>query len=156
MILGLAALPFLVLGAFNHGHGHIHEPLEVTVRVLDATTGEPLAGAVVVVVPYRSQLERESFAWHVGNALEHSADARAYPFAAARSGDDTTLVRSATYVTRYWFAGVQTSKEVGVPDFLVVVHPRHGRKVVPIDENALRPGPEKDTWRIDLGTVRVP
>jgi hypothetical protein len=163
VIVGLLVLAFLAR-VYLYGHGHIDELLEVTVRVVDRGTGKPVAGAVVATVRYRSQLDRESFDWHLETALglsehriEDSWECGAVACATRTTDRPKTVIRSSALVTRYWFASIETSKTVGIPELLLIDHPRHGRTIIPIDpETPVEEGEEPNTWRLDLGTIGVP
>ena len=48
-----------------------------------------------------------------------------------------TTVRGSVYVTRWWVGPVEISKEVGVPDVLLIDHPRFGRTIIPIDQESV-------------------
>ena len=142
-------------------HGHINERLDVTVRVVDSESGRPLGDAVVAVIRYSSLLERDDLEWHLAEALEYSQRSDNWStfsvFAKRTTGEPVTEMVSEVYVTRWWVGGLQVSKEVYSPRVLLVDHPKHGRTIIPIDPEApLSEGDEPNTWRLDLGTVRVP
>ena len=162
LILVLLPLALLAL-SFVH-HGHIDERLDVAVRIVDRDTGGPLEDAVVAIVRYPSQLEYEDFELYLKEGLRAASEewgnhcwcAPEVPCARTTKSAETT-VRGSVYVMRYWLGPVQISKEVGVPDVLLIDHPRFGRTIIPIDqESVLEEGCEPKTWRLDLGTVQLP
>ena len=154
----------LVVGGFvwivGSSHGHIDELLVVTANVVDRESARPLDGAVVAIVRYRSDLGREDFEQDLRDSLEEGGREDAWrfaPVAAARSrGEGFVTIRSAAWVTRYRLGPILTSKTMYGPQILLVDHPRLGRSIVPIHRSAPVPGSEPRTWRLDLGTVRVP
>jgi len=163
--LGLLALALLwyLATVYWARHGHIGEPLDVTVRVVDAATGAPVAGAVVATVRWRGDLEDEDFERDLAAALEKE---EAYlevrhmplPVRATRStARAETTVHSSVWVTRSWIGPIRTRTRFLPPEALVVEHPRCGRIVVPIDPGSpLEEGDAPRTWRLDVGTVRMP
>jgi len=56
-LLGVAFVPSLV----REHHGHMHYPLELTVRVVDRQTGEPLEGALLFTVATPEFIEMGDF-----------------------------------------------------------------------------------------------
>ncbi|MCZ6574823.1 MAG: hypothetical protein O7C98_16850 [Planctomycetota bacterium] len=164
LILVLLLAVAFVLFLFAH-HGVMYERRDVTVRIVDRDTGQPLEDAVVALVCYASALEwEEDFerALKAGlNALEFWGDDswRLAEVPCARTTESAeTIVRGAAYVTRWWVVGpVVFSKEVGIPDVLLIDHPRFGRTIIPIDQESVpKEGDEPNTWRLDLGTVQLP
>ncbi len=158
-MVALAGVAFLL--TICSRHGHIDEFLEVTVRIVDGETGKPLGGALVATVRYRDSLGRYYFEPNLAAAIDVMSreDAWKSGFIATSmsTSDEITTVRASVYVTRYWVGPVQVSKEVGIPEVLLIEHPRLGRTIVPIDQDGpLTEGDEPKTWRVDLGTVRVP
>ncbi|MHC4958675.1 MAG: hypothetical protein ACYTGN_09880 [Planctomycetota bacterium] len=160
--VGCAALIVLVapLGLFLVSHGHIHEDLDITVRLVDGDSGRPLpAGTLVATVRYRTVLDSDHFDTMLAEVLEHGVTGgrAGYVNPTRATGRAETVIPSTVYVTRYWFAGIETSKEVAVPRILLVDHPRRGRVAIELDRQAeAEPGEEPRTWRLDLGTIRVP
>jgi hypothetical protein len=163
-IVGVLVLA-LLLYYLNHGrsHGHVAELLEVTVRVVDRDTGEPLAGAMVATVRHRNLLEQDfdlqlEAALEVLEELGEDAWGLSRLVCPTKTGEDAvTTIRSAAYVTRHWFGPFETSKAIVIPRILLIDHPRHGRTIIPIDpETPVEEGDRPNTWRLDLGTVRVP
>lgn len=160
LIAVVIAGAFFVLG-FCVSHGHIDELLVVTVRVVDGVDGRPLEGATVIVVRDRSLVGGDYFGGYLEDAVGRIGHEDAWRLgrivAAARStSEPITTVRSSAYVTRYWLGPIELSKDVFVPQVLLVDHPRHGRTVVPIDPRPPTPGEAPRTWRLYLGTVRIP
>lgn len=167
VIVGLLVLAFLLwrfgswLMVGSQTHGHVYEPLEVTVRVVDRDTGEPLAGAVVATVRSRSALEWESFESSLGEAFkpeEPGVDRWRHVVCGTKTTEKAeTTIRAAVCVTRFWEGTVLTGQETDLPNILLIDHPRHGRTIIPMDpETPVEEGEEPNTWRLDLGTIRVP
>lgn len=159
VVVALAAAAFLLLVGTTHGH--IDEMLRITVRIVDRESGRPLDGALVAIVRYRGSLGSEYVEDSLAAAIDlmNGEDAWMYgPVATSMSTpDEITTIRASAYVTRYWVGPILVSKEVGIPDILLIEHARLGRTIVPIDQNGpIAAGDEPKTWRLDLGTVRVP
>ena len=68
-----------------------------------------------------------------------------------------TTLGTRAYVTLVWDEEGLSDKSVSLPELLRIHHPKGGCTIVPIDpETPLSEGDEPNTWRLDLGTVRVP
>ena len=135
----------------TRAHGHQYEPLDVTVRIVDATTGRPLAGAVVATLRFRSTLQLLGFEEYLANAADGRQDG---PVHGTRTTEAAvTRFTSELCITRYWVNEIQTEERADVPRLLLIEHPRFTRALIPIEATAVE-GP--DGWSIDLGEVRIP
>jgi hypothetical protein len=158
--VALVALAILILLAQTHGH--LDQPLEITVRVIDAETGEPLVGAIVGTARWRDRIGNEHFHEMVRYALTRESDRPhsplAEPVCATRTSKQAeTVFESAVYLTTSRVLGIRVGGESHLPEALFIERPGHRRVVVPIDpQSPIEPGTLPDTWRLDLGTVRVP
>jgi len=162
VVAGLAAVA-VAMGLFHTSHGHIHEPLAVTLRLVDRETGAPLEGAVLATVATPLFLESEHFDAQLDGVLglldRDPEESWTYGWICAGRTDSRaeTTLRSAVYVTRYWCGPFEVKRKVHAPELLLVQHSRCGRIVLPIEPAApLAEGDAPRTWRLDLGTVLVP
>jgi hypothetical protein len=158
VVVVLAAIFFVLI--VGTSHGHIDEFLVVTVRITDRDSGRPLEGALVATVRYRSTLEQHYFERALDEAIDAMGleDAWRLGFVAATrsASEESTVIRTSAYVTRYWVGPVEVSKTVFPPEVLLIDHSRLGRTIVSIDPKRLAEGSEGRTWRLDVGTVTVP
>jgi len=162
-VLALVALLALVARVFWFTESETGEPLDVTVRVVDGATGAPLAGAVVATVQWRGLVDDTRFAERVAVALAREAEFRAarerrlLVRAARTTGRAETTLASTAWVTRSWIGPLEVGQRIALPEVLVVEPARGGRVVVPIaPDTAVAEDGAPGTWRIDLGTVRIP
>jgi len=158
LLAGLALVPYV----FWFTSGEAGGPLDVTVRVVDGATGAPLAGATVATVQWGDLVDGAHFAERGADALAREEEFRAARgrrllVRATRTTERAeTVLASAAWVSRCRIGPLPVGQRVALPEALVVEHAR-GRVVVPIDPAAeATRGDAPRTWRLDLGTVRVP
>lgn len=140
------------------GCGYVQ--VDVTLRVVDGETGQPLTDAVVAIASSEYAYESERFESELEGALnaeEH--EQTSYLVAATRlRGAQSVALQSHVAASSSYMWGIAIRSSHGRPALVIVDHPKHGRVVVPIDADV--PMVETDgawgTYTMDLGTIRVP
>ena len=164
ILVGLATLGFLalLLAAQQSSPEHTDESLEVTVR-FETAAGAPLRGAVVATVRQRRMISKDSFRTELAAALSLSEGRerdplRLGPIGAVRTTlEPLTIIRTTAWVTRRWFGPVLTGRSILRPQVLLVEHSDYGTTVIRIDPaTPVDEGDQPNTWRMDLGKIRIP
>lgn len=134
-------------------HGHSEERLEVTVRIVDARTAQPIDGALVVVCRHGELANEYLFERSVARALtrpEQNWGVAAFRTTAA----EVARFRAVAYETSYNVGPIRYSREAFGPNTLLIDHPRYGRRVFSIDPELVEA--DGDRWRTDFGTFALP
>jgi len=157
----LGVLFVVAIGTIAHGDGK--SPVAVSVRLVDADTGQPLKDAVVSVVAYQEVLDDSDFAERVQESLdyEYNEDPDHGIFFNVSSrhaiGDETMVIHSRALTSGTDVFGITVSSTFLLPDLLVIDHKLHGRTIIEIADNyPVRELEEPYTYSLDLGTIRIP
>jgi hypothetical protein len=138
-------------------------PVAVTMRLLDAETGEPLDHAVVSVVVHRASVSKPDFADWVRYSLKHQPPDDPLGAGGLRvhsrrvNGEPELTIYSTASISGTDVLGMRFESELHLPSLVVIDHDQSGRTIVPVPADL--PVRERDdpfAYAIDLGTIRVP